>query len=369
MKNSNYFIPTEDNKHHVADYPYGYRKRCEMFYWVEWNNKGECRWVRQSKYDGYLNKPKKSTYYKFILAHLNDEGHIKYSAMHPSSVYDKETMAKWVEILESLEIDLPEPYQKAIDKFNGVAVEEVVSVKFGKIDKNFCSVPVQKVTFDGDNVKYTRMFEAINSQEEKIFSIGGGYRVFLKSEEIGFLDKEIFDSWVAAFNTIVDPFAEEEEEEEEEKKPLRLKKKVKKEMPLSTATNTRKFNRKELYKWKRWTNSNEKLMKFMSDPYRNAYRHEYKFKDSQWARCDGEFFMYPYINEEGILINKRPEEGYILQNGENFMSYRWRKTINTTRQIDESYVFLSEADAKKFIKTYQVEDFEIVAYSKVEELV
>jgi hypothetical protein len=53
---------TDLGKDHVVDdWPYGRTKRCSMHFSVESNKRGE-RFVKQSTFNGRVNKPKNSTY-------------------------------------------------------------------------------------------------------------------------------------------------------------------------------------------------------------------------------------------------------------------------------------------------------------------
>jgi hypothetical protein len=65
----------------VEDYPYGFRLRCQMRYWVEFHaKKGFRLWMQSSnpKRPGTWNKPKAGTYSKFGAAlYLDTEGHVK----------------------------------------------------------------------------------------------------------------------------------------------------------------------------------------------------------------------------------------------------------------------------------------------------
>ena len=64
----------------VADYPYGFRLRCSIRYWIEYKPKKGCRFVSQTtnpKRGNVWNKPKAGTYSEFGAAmYLDDEGHV-----------------------------------------------------------------------------------------------------------------------------------------------------------------------------------------------------------------------------------------------------------------------------------------------------
>jgi hypothetical protein len=70
----------------VDDYPYGFRLRCKIRYWLEYKRKHGFRLVSQTsnpKRPGLVwNKPKASTYAKFGAAmYLNEEGHVTWSGL------------------------------------------------------------------------------------------------------------------------------------------------------------------------------------------------------------------------------------------------------------------------------------------------
>ena len=70
----------------VDDYPYGFRLRCKIRYWLESNSKG-VRLVTQTsnpKVSGLVwNKPKASTYCKFAgCMYLDEAGHVQWAGMH-----------------------------------------------------------------------------------------------------------------------------------------------------------------------------------------------------------------------------------------------------------------------------------------------
>jgi hypothetical protein len=70
----------------VDDYPYGYRLRCKIRYWLEYKAKKGFRFISQTtnpKRPGEVwNKPKASTYALFGGAmYLNEEGHVRFAAL------------------------------------------------------------------------------------------------------------------------------------------------------------------------------------------------------------------------------------------------------------------------------------------------
>ena len=70
----------------VEDYPYGFRLRCQMRYWLEYNPKHGVRLVSQTsnpKRPGLVwNKPKASTYARFGgCMFLDDENHVHWTRL------------------------------------------------------------------------------------------------------------------------------------------------------------------------------------------------------------------------------------------------------------------------------------------------
>jgi hypothetical protein len=69
----------------VADYPYGFRLRCSIRYWLEFKPKKGFRFVSQTtnpKRGNVWNKPKASTYSEFGGAmYLNEDGHCTWSGL------------------------------------------------------------------------------------------------------------------------------------------------------------------------------------------------------------------------------------------------------------------------------------------------
>ena len=70
----------------VADYPYGFRLRCQIRYWLEYKRNQGVRLVSQTsnpKCAGLVwNKPKASTYAKFGgCMFLNEENHVCWSGL------------------------------------------------------------------------------------------------------------------------------------------------------------------------------------------------------------------------------------------------------------------------------------------------
>jgi hypothetical protein len=109
---------TRETAYVVDDYPYGFRLRCKIRYWLEYHPKHGFRFVSETtnpKRPGEVwNKPKASTYCRFGGAmFLNDEGHVKWAGLTEYSTgaeakawadkygegvpeAGRDTLAKWV---------------------------------------------------------------------------------------------------------------------------------------------------------------------------------------------------------------------------------------------------------------------------------
>lgn len=75
----------------VPDYPFGFRLRCQMRYWIEYQpKKGFRLWSQTSnpKRPGTWNKPKSGTYSKFGMAmYLDDNDHVQHAGLSEYSNY------------------------------------------------------------------------------------------------------------------------------------------------------------------------------------------------------------------------------------------------------------------------------------------
>src|SRR6185436_5846028 len=69
----------------VLDYPYGFKLRCAIRYWIEHDPRRGFRCVSQTtnpKRGNVWNKPKASTYSKFGgCLYLDDKGHVQFSGL------------------------------------------------------------------------------------------------------------------------------------------------------------------------------------------------------------------------------------------------------------------------------------------------
>lgn len=79
---------TQETAYVVDDYPYGFKLRCKIRYWLEYKNGQGFRLVSQTtnpKVAGEVwNKPKASTYSPIsAVMFLDDNGHVQWSGISP----------------------------------------------------------------------------------------------------------------------------------------------------------------------------------------------------------------------------------------------------------------------------------------------
>jgi hypothetical protein len=77
----------------VADYPYGFRLRCQIRYWIETKAGHGQRVVSQTtnpKRPGTVwNKPKASTYSSICALYLDEQNYVQHAAVHVYTSDDK----------------------------------------------------------------------------------------------------------------------------------------------------------------------------------------------------------------------------------------------------------------------------------------
>lgn len=72
---------SEQNPYLIDDYPYGFKLRCKIRFWVEYSPKKGFRFCSQTENpkNGMWNKPKKSTYTLIAMnMYLDEENHIQH---------------------------------------------------------------------------------------------------------------------------------------------------------------------------------------------------------------------------------------------------------------------------------------------------
>lgn len=92
---------TPETAYVCDDYPFGFRLRCKIRYWIESTKKGDrfCSQTTNPKVDGEVwNKPKKSTYSDVGVMFLDDQGHVKWTGVHIWA--QREVLDRFAEVTE-----------------------------------------------------------------------------------------------------------------------------------------------------------------------------------------------------------------------------------------------------------------------------
>lgn len=88
MKTAIYGHVSEETAYLVEDYPYGFKLRCKMRYWLEYKPGTGTRLVSQTtnpKKGDRWNTPKKSTYASVTgCMYLDENNHVHWDAIHVS---------------------------------------------------------------------------------------------------------------------------------------------------------------------------------------------------------------------------------------------------------------------------------------------
>lgn len=90
----------EATAHMVEDYPYGFRLRCKIRYWLEVNDKGTRFWSQTTnpKRGDVWNKAKVSTYAVVGAMYLDENDHVQWEGFSP---YNMEKVREWLKIYEA----------------------------------------------------------------------------------------------------------------------------------------------------------------------------------------------------------------------------------------------------------------------------
>lgn len=76
---------SEETAYVVDDYPYGFRLRCKIRYWIETSPKKGSRFCSQTTNPKAIgekwNKAKKGVYSDIIAMYLNEDNHVKYNCL------------------------------------------------------------------------------------------------------------------------------------------------------------------------------------------------------------------------------------------------------------------------------------------------
>lgn len=94
----------------VTDYPYGFRLRCQIRYWIEWTKHGArfCSQTTNPKKPGvYWNQPKKDTYRDLGAMYLDDKDHVCFHGISLEWA-DQSEWDKWLSKFSEALPDLPQ---------------------------------------------------------------------------------------------------------------------------------------------------------------------------------------------------------------------------------------------------------------------
>lgn len=110
----------EGTAHVVGDYPYGFRQRTQIRYWMEHTARGD-RFASQTLNPSTQkwNAPKKSTYSDLGVMHLDDQGHVTWSAI---GLYTP--VAQMQEFLAATDRERLQPAQQAVYDMIAKAVKQ-----------------------------------------------------------------------------------------------------------------------------------------------------------------------------------------------------------------------------------------------------
>ena len=126
----------------VDDYPYGFRLRCKIRYWLEQKRGHGYRLVSQTtnpKKPGEVwNKPKASTYMTFFaVMYLNHESHVDWAGLHCYS--GPEGFAKF---RQDFYAQLSDEQKKTVDTLEGV-VRKFNPITWGEYEKKQAEAQAQ----------------------------------------------------------------------------------------------------------------------------------------------------------------------------------------------------------------------------------
>jgi hypothetical protein len=177
-----------ETAYEVKDYPYGFRLRTSIFYWIETTPKRGDRFCTCTidPRNGRVNAPKKSTYYNLGFMYLNAENHVKWTTA--STYGKKEAIEALVTAFGGVE-ELNKEQKKQYNALFGI--NEVKTDEFtGKVKKDFSvkwdretvgngwkggvynkgekgNYNEVKITFDRpDGVKMIEIFKAMKSLDQ-----------------------------------------------------------------------------------------------------------------------------------------------------------------------------------------------------------
>ena len=133
--------PTEESPYVVGDYPYGFRLRTQIRYWVETTKNGQ-RLVSQTRdpRNGRWNRPKASTYSNIVLAGLDERNRVVNLGISTYSLDEarayQENYGRYLSdyqgkeltnMIKLLEVYGQVEYKTAVKKFRDVRTGEIMT--------------------------------------------------------------------------------------------------------------------------------------------------------------------------------------------------------------------------------------------------
>jgi hypothetical protein len=210
----------------VDDYPYGFKLRTTIFYWIETTKKKGDRFCSCTidPRNGRINKPKKSTYYPLGVMYLDAKDHVQWTVLGPYA--NKEKVEAFIQPIgiENLNPDQKSMFNQMMgineiqkDEFTG-KIKKDYAVKWKK-DKAGKYVEV-KLTFDRpDGVSTKEIFIAMKALNQdklnEVFEVRnygrmgqypGTVRVCVRGGSyLGAISQESYTDFLASdYNTIED---------------------------------------------------------------------------------------------------------------------------------------------------------------------
>lgn len=170
------FGHTEQNPLIVNDYPYGFRLRTQIKYWLETDPKKGDRFCSQTlnPKNNRWNNPKKSTYSTIGVMFLDENNHTHWDGISQYTSRDKAQAfidsIGGQDKLNPLQLSMFKQMmgfvEKKVDEFSG-KVKKNFSVQWGK-NHSKTAVTEVKITFDRpDGVKIREIFEAMKTLDQK----------------------------------------------------------------------------------------------------------------------------------------------------------------------------------------------------------
>ncbi len=122
----------------ISDYPYGFRLRCKIRYWIETKKHGQ-RLMTQTtnpKIEGreVWNKPKASTYSPILIMYLDEKGHVKTDGIGP---YSSDKLEDFVERWGGDNSEVFTPYHKASISLMRAAIQRMKGATWTVTSKTY----------------------------------------------------------------------------------------------------------------------------------------------------------------------------------------------------------------------------------------